>query len=407
MNDKNSASHAPFNALHWLILVSLATIQFLNILDFIVVMPLGPRFLDDMGLSTEEFGIVVASYGYASFTAGILAAGWINRTERRVTMLTMVALFACSSFFCYAAPNVWTLIAARCLTGACGGLIGSIVMSIATDVFPESRRGFALGIIMTSFSMASVIGVPMGLWLAEQSSSAQSPFLWLAVACIPLWFAILFALPTIKHRGEAHANYWTTMLEVVRVPEHRWAFLFNAILVFQTFLVVPYLATYCVKNVGLSEEYLKYVYIIGGAFTFFTMPLVGRIADRLGKPRTYIWIACLSVLPTVLITNLPPVAWWVCVGMTTLYMVLSSARMVPGQAMVSSVPAARWRAGFLSVASSVQALSTGVASSLSAWFVAESSDGKLEQFWISGVVGACFFLVSIALVPKLRPSLET
>jgi predicted MFS family arabinose efflux permease len=316
----------------------------------------------------------------------------------------MLALFACSSFLCFLATNFVTLILARCLTGACGGLIGSIVLSIASDVFPEARRGFALGIIMTSFSMASVVGVPIGLWLAERASSAQAPFLYLALACIPLWFALFAALPRIarEHVG-VEDGYWHTLREVLRARSHQWAFLFNGMLVFQTFLIVPYLATYCVKNMGLPKDQLQYVYIIGGGFTFITMPLVGRIADRFGKPITYIWIACLSVLPAILITCLPAIPAWACVMTTTIYMVLSSARMVPGQSMVSSVPTPRWRAGFLSVASSVQSLSTGVAASVSANIVREAADGSLERFWIAGWLGAAFFLLSLLLVPKLRP----
>ena len=394
-----------FRASHWLILISLASIQFLNILDFIVVMPLGPRFLDELKLSTGEFGYVVASYGYASFAAGILAAGWINRTERRATMLVMVALFACSSLLCFLSSSFTALIIARCLTGACGGLIGSIVLSIATDVFPESRRGLALGIIMTSFSMASVVGVPIGLWLAERASSARAPFLYLALACIPLWFALFATLPHIarEHIGEVH-GYWRTLREVLRARSHQWAFLFNAILVFQTFLIVPYLATYCVKNVGLPSEQLQYVYIMGGGCTFITMPLVGRIADRFGKPITYIWIACLSVLPAIVITCLPPSPAWACIASTTIYMVLSSARMVPGQSMVSSVPTPQWRAGFLSVASSVQSLSMGIAASVAANIVLQAEDGSLNRFWIAGWLGAFFFVISLLLVPKLRPA---
>jgi predicted MFS family arabinose efflux permease len=406
--DTRPKGQEPFTGSQWLILVSLASIQFLNILDFIVVMPLGPRFLDDMRLSADQFGYVVAIYGYASAAAGLLAAGWINRTERRVTMLIMLALFACSSILCYLATDFGSLLVARSLTGACGGLIGSIVLSITSDVFPESRRGFALGIIMTSFSMASVIGVPLGLWLAERAASARSPFLYLAMACIPLWFALYATLPRIarQHTGTAD-GYWKTMSEVVRARSHQWAFLFNAVLVFQTFLIVPFLATFCVKNLGLPHHLLKYVYIVGGACTFVTMPLVGRIADRIGKPITYVWVACLSIVPTVWIPSLPPLAPWVTIAVITLYMVLSSARMVPGQSMISSVPASRWRAGFLSVATSVQSLSTGIAASISANIVRVSPHGELEKLWIAGWLGAGFFALSLLLVPKLRPASES
>jgi MFS transporter, DHA1 family, inner membrane transport protein len=392
----------------WLVLLALASIQFLNILDFIIVMPLGPRFLDDMKLSADQFGYVVAGYGYASFAAGILAAGWINRTERRATTLVLLILFAFSTLLCFLAKDFASLILARCATGACGGLIGSIVLSIASDVFPESRRGFALGVIMTSFSMASVVGVPIGLWLAEWADSPRTPFLVLAMACIPVWLVLFAALPKIarEHSG-FDAGYWKTLGEVLRAPSHRWAFLFTALLVFQTFLIVPYLATYCVKNVGLPQEHLQYVYIVGGGCTFISMPLVGRIADRFGKPRVYGWVACLAIAPAIVITYLPPVSTMVCVLATTIYMVLTSARMVPGQSMISSSATPKWRAGFLSVSSSVQSLATGVAASLSANIVQEGADGRLERFWIVGWMGAAFFLLSLLLVPKLGKPSET
>jgi predicted MFS family arabinose efflux permease len=394
-----------FRLVHWLILGALTTVQFLNILDFIVIMPLGPLFLDGMKLTTEQFGAVVASYGYASSAAGVLAAGWIHRTPRRTTALLLVALFACSSYLCYVAPDFWTLVLARCFTGACGGLISAIVLSIVSDVFPESRRGFAMGILMTSFSMASVVGVPFGLWLADWSSSAQRPFYYLALACIPAWLVLFFVLPHIARPHSDHAGgYWRTMTRILVEPAHAWALLFTAVLVFQTFLIVPYLATYFVKNVGLPKEQLAWIYVFGGGATFFSMPIIGRIADRFGKPRTYVWIACLAIFPTIAIPLLPPMASWGCTMITTFYFILTSARMVPGQAMVSSVPAPELRAGFLSLSGSVQAFSTGMAASVSALIVQQSTDGQLERLWFAGVLGAIFFALSLLLVPKLKPS---
>ena len=408
MTDLQLGARDRFRAVHWLILIALTTIQFLNILDFIVMMPLGPRFLDGMKLSTEQFGAVVASYGYASAAAGILAAGWIHRTPRRTTALLLVAVFACSSYWCYAAPNFGTLVLARCLTGACGGLISSIVLSIVSDVFPESRRGFAMGILMTSFSMASVVGVPVGLWLADWSSSAQSPFFYLALACIPVWLVMFFVLPNIaRPHSETGGGYWRTLLDILIQPAHAWALLFTAVLVFQTFLIVPYLATYFVKNVGIPQDQIAWIYVFGGGATFFSMPIIGRLSDRWGKPRMYIWIACLAILPTIAIPLLPPMASWGCIAITTVYFILTSARMVPGQAMVSSVPSPNLRAGFLSLSGSVQALSTGLAASVSALIVRQTADGKLERLWFAGVLGALFFALSVLLIPKLKPTRPT
>ena len=219
-----------FSLRDWVILFSLASVQFVNILDFIIVMPLGPRFFDELGLSAEQFGYVVASYGYASSIAGIVAAGWINRIERRKTLLVVLFLFLISSLACYFSVRFTSLILARCMTGVCGGLIGSMVMSIASDLYSESRRGYAIGVIMTSFSMASVVGVPIGLWLAERDSSARSPFLYLALVCVPIWIVLYSFLPRVpSHEDSSDHGYWGTFWGVLKLPSHRWAFLFTCI----------------------------------------------------------------------------------------------------------------------------------------------------------------------------------
>jgi len=404
---KSLAKKSVLSLRDWVILLSLASVQFVNILDFIIVMPLGPRFFDELGLSAEQFGYVVASYGYASSVAGIVAAGWINRIERRKALLVILFLFLLSSLACYLSGRFTSLILARCMTGVCGGLIGSMVMSIASDLYAESRRGYALGVIMTSFSMASVVGVPIGLWLAERDSSARTPFLYLALVCIPIWILLCSFLPRVpSHKDSGDHGYWGTFWGVLKSPSHRWAFLFTCILVFQTFLIVPFLATYVVKNAGLPEEYLQFVYIVGGAFTFVTMPLVGKLSDRFGKPLIYKIVVFLAVVPAVVITHLPPVAAWLCVLVTTTYMVMTSARMVPAQAMISSLSQPQWRTAFLSISSSVQSLAIGVAASISANIVVENAQGKLENFWIAGWVGVFFFIGSLFLIPKIA-SLRT
>lgn len=397
---------SPAWTLHdWVTLFSLAAIQFLNILDFIILMPLGPRFLDELGFSAKQFGYVVAIYGYASFAAGILAAGWLNRFDRRRALLVLLGLFMLCTFYCSRAHDFRDLLIARAIAGACGGLIGSLVVSTVSDLFHESRRGFALGIIMSAFAIASIVGVPVGLGLAEQFSSARFPFFVLAMLCIPFGATLWISLPRVQKRENTLTDgYWHTQWETVKPASHRWAFLFTVMLVMQSFLIVPYLATYCVKNLGLPEDRLQWVYIVGGLCTLGTSPLVGRLSDRFGKFLVYRWVVGCAIIPTLLITHLTSIPNWACIVLTTLYMAITSSRMVAAQAILSSIPERRWRTSFLSMNGSVQSLSAGLAASLSANIVSEGPTGRLENFWIVGLLGASFFIWSVLLLPRMLPS---
>ncbi len=343
---------------------------------------------------------MVGSYGYAAFIGGILGAGLVNRFERKRTMLVLVLFFGLSTLFCFLSTSFYMLVVGRCLTGAFGGLVGSMVMTIVSDLFPESRRGFAIGIVTTSFSVASVVGVPIGLSMADYFESALTPFLCLALFCIPLLVFLSLSLPTI-YPTHAAGQHRKLMVEAIQEPRHWWALAFTLTLVFQTFLVVPYLATYCVRNVGMPEPQIKYIYIVGGVCTFFSMPYVGKLADRFGKLLAYRFAAVAAVLPMLLITNLPPVSVPVCILVTTIFMVSSSSRMVPAQALITTAAAPELRAGFLSISSAVQALGTGIASSVAARIVDEDVDHKLRNFWIVGVIGVVFMLASLFFADRV------
>lgn len=388
----------------WVTLLSLAAIQFLNILDFIIVMPLGPRFLDEMGITAKQFGYVVAIYGYASFVAGILAAGWLHRYDRKWTMLALLGCFAASTFYCSTAISIADLLIARAVAGACGGLIGSLVLSTVSELFPESKRGFAIGVVMSAFSFASIFGVPMGLALAERYTSARVPFLMLALACAPFMVALWFSLPrTQSHAGSHSDGYWRTLWETAKAPSHLWGFAFTVLVVLQTFLLVPYLATYCVENLGLPTSRLQWVYMIGGAATLLSSPWIGRFADRFGKIFAYRWVVATAIVPTLAVTHAHGISNAMCVALTTVYMVVTSSRMVTAQAILSSVPAPRWRTSFLSMNGSIQSLAAGVAASVSANIVRKTEAGPLENFWIVGWLGAGFFVLSLFLLPRLKP----
>lgn len=398
-----------FTRRQWISLFALAAAQFINLLDFMLVMPLGPRFIEEMKISPEQFGHMVASYGFAAFGGGMLASGFIDRFERKRAMLVVFALFSVCTFFCGVANDYLSLVLARAMTGIFGGVVGSMTMTLVSDLFHESRRGFALGIVAVSFAVASIIGVPMSLWVADVSQSVRIPFFALAVVSAVIWFLMLASLPTLRgHILPRPASYWKTLREQFSIPSHCLAYVYTVSLVFGTFTVAPYIATYMVTNVGLRKFDVKYIYIFGGSCTFIAMPMIGKLTDRLGKKTVYWIFATLTIIPTLLITNLGLVSLPLAISVTTLYMTLTSGRMVPAQALIAAATIPSRRAGFMSVNSAIQHLASGMAASLSAAILRTGENNEIVGFWMIGVVATTATLISLPLAGiLLNSSLKT
>jgi predicted MFS family arabinose efflux permease len=390
----------------WLLLLVLATVHFTNIIDFMIVMPLGPEYQSYFGISPERFGLAVSAYGIAASVSGFLAARCVDRFDRKTSLLFLFAGFTLCTFACGFAPTFPLLVLARTATGAFGGVLGACVLAIVGDVFPEERRGTAMGILMSSFSVASILGVPLGLLLAEWLGW-RAPFIVLGALAMAIYPLAFKALPPLRGHlgrasGEAESNLWTVLTH----PAHVRAYALMVSLVIMSFMMFPYLAIYLVRNVGLDQEDLKYVYALGGLTTLGTLTWVGRLSDRLGKLPVFRSFALLTGAVILLLTNLPRVSLLVALAATTLLFVTSSGRMVPAMAMITSSTTPRYRGSFMSVISSVQHLASGLASLLAGCFLGEAADGSMTGYGTVGIIAAVASVASVAWAGQLRPGEE-
>ena len=175
-----------------LVLLILAAVQFTTIVDFMIVMPLGPQLMRTMNIDPAEFGLVVSSYTFAAGLAGLIASAIADRFARRTTFMVLYAGFLLGHVLLCAVPDYRMLVLARFVTGGFGGILGGMSMAIIGDVFPEERRGRATGSLMTGFALASVFGVPLGLYLGSEYGW-HVPFVALAIAGSPALFITPFA----------------------------------------------------------------------------------------------------------------------------------------------------------------------------------------------------------------------
>jgi predicted MFS family arabinose efflux permease len=399
----------------WRLLLVLAAVQFTHQVDFMIVLPLGPQFMRVLQITPQAFGVLVSAYGFSASLSGLLAARFVDRFDRKRALLALYSGFALGTLLCAFASNFWVLLLARTIAGGFGGVVAALVLAIVGDAFPYARRGTAMGIVMSAYSIALITGVPLGLYLAN-ALGWSAPFAVLGGLSMVVLLIAILTLPSLHgHLDGVNAGERIGFRQVLLDPNHLRAYALMVALVLGVFMVVPYIATYLVANVGRAESELPYVYLCGGLTTLLTVTLFGRLADRFGKLTVFRSAALLTVVPILILTNLPPVPLYVAIATTTLFMVATSGRMVPAQALITASAAPRYRGSFMSVTASVQQMASGLASILGGLILgapggageAPLVEGHLAPIvgyrWV-GLISVVFTVVSVILAGRLRPT---
>ncbi|NEX64297.1 MFS transporter [Noviherbaspirillum sp. 17J57-3] len=371
-----------------------------------IMMPLGPQLIRAMQIDTHQFGLLLSSYTFTAAASGLLAATYVDRFDRRKLMLTLYGLFMAATLCCGLAQGYATLLAARAMAGAFGGVLGALVQTMVADVIPFERRGQAMGTVMAAFSLSTVAGVPAGLFLANHTGSLgwRAPFFFIVLLSAG-FFAIGYRLlPSLTSHLERRAGggVLRQIIAVAREPDHLIAYAFVALLMLGGFTVIPFVALYYTTNVGMSEQFITVIYLCGGAATFFTSRLIGRLADRHGKLPVFRMVALASLLPLLVTTHLVPIPWWLVLINSTMFFVLVPGRMIPGMAMVTAAAQPHVRGTFMSLTSSVQMMSSGLASLLAGMIISRAPSGQILHYDLVGYLAAASALGAVWLASRLR-----
>lgn len=388
-----------------LLILLLAAVQFTHIMDFMVLMPLGPQLMRVMHISARDFSLLVAAYTLSAAVAAFLMAFAIDRFDRRHALPFLYAGFTVSTLACALATRYETLLMARVIAGAFGGVAGAAVHAILGDTIPPERRGTATGAVMSAFSIAAIAGVPLGLYLATVFSW-RAPFILLVGLSLIILLAIWQVVPPLRahlHTASRRDNDVKSQLRAVfGESNHRYALALPATLVFGGFSVIPLMSPYAVGNVGLTEAQLPYIYFFGGLATAFTSRYIGRLADRHGTRQVFTTVAMLSVIPLVAVTTMPAVPLWLFLGVTTIFMILVSGRFVPAMALLNGSAQPHLRGRVMSFSQALQHGSSGLASLCAGLIVGHTAAGALTHYWVMGLIAVASTLTAIAIARRIK-----
>lgn len=391
------------------LLFILACINFTHIVDFIIMMPMGPQLMRYFNLNPHEFSFIVSAYSLSAGISGFLAAFYVDRFDRKKVVLTAYIGFVVGTIACGLAPTFPLLIVARTTAGLFGGVLGAQVFSIVADVVPYERRATAMSIITTSFSVASVVGVPLGLYLATEISW-HAPFLALGGLGVLVTGLIIRYVPRLDGHLQEAGNRFSPleiMTAILQSPNQLRALWLTTTIMLGHFSIIPLLSPYLVANVGLAESQLYLIYLVGGLVTIFTGPLVGRLADNRGKYPVFVLFALLSMIPMFLLTSMQPSGLTYILSVNAVFFIFSNARFIPTQAMVTAVVEPQRRGGFMSMNSSVQLLAQAVATYGAGLLVTKTESGALIHYsWVGYLAMAAIF-ASVFIARKLRMVEET
>ena len=368
----------------WYVLI-LAAIQIAHILDFVIMMPLGPVFMRVFKITPVEFSTLVAAYTFSAGIVGFSGAMFADHFDRKKFLLFNFTGFIIGTFFCAISPNFTTLLMARIIAGAFGGILNASVLSLVSDLIPFERRGTAMGVVMSAFSISSIFGVPTGLYIANLFDW-HAAFYFICIIGIIFWILSFMILPSVKVRTaetsfrEKLRNFGTILSQ----KDYLLSFSLTSVLGFGVFMIVPFIAPYLVKNVGIKETELPFIYFIGGICTIISARLIGRFCDKIGSFKVFRAVAIISIFPMLGLTNLPAgIPLWIALIATSLFTMFGSGRFIPAMTLVSAVVKPQERGTFMSLENASRQLSAGIASQVAGIIIGSRAAGTLTHYMLA------------------------
>lgn len=392
-----------------LVVIILAVTQFTVILDFMIMSPLGDILMKSMRLVPSQFGLAVSAYAFSAGISGFLTAGFSDRFDRKNLLLFFYVGFIIGTVLCGIAHTYVFLMAARIITGLFGGVIGSISMAIVADLFALEQRGRVMGFVQMAFGASQVLGIPVGLYIAN-GWGWEAPFLMVAALGALIVLLIAFYLkPINEHLNvKSETSAFRHLLHTLSQRHYRIGFLATALLSVGGFMMMPFGSAFAINNLRITEQQLPLLFMVSGVATLVIMPFIGRFSDRIDKYRMFVVASFWLMVMCVWYTNLSVTPLWIAIALNVMLMIGVTSRMVPSSALVSAVPGLKDRGAFMSINASLQQVAGGLAAAVAGKIVVQQDNfSPLEHYDIVGYTVVALSVVSMLMMYRVDRLIKT
>lgn len=393
----------PFTRYQKFTIFILAITQFTVILDFMVMSPLGDVLMKSLDIKPDHFGIAVSAYAFSAGISGLLTAGFADKFDRKKLLLFFYIGFIAGTILCGMVNSYPLLVGARIITGLFGGVIGSISMAIVADLFTIQQRGRVMGFIQMGFGASQVLGIPIGLYLAN-SWGWHTPFLWVAVMAFVIAVLISAKLESItKHLAVQHdKSVFTHLLHTVAKRNYRIGFTATALLSIGGFMMMPFGSAFAINNLHITKDQLPIIFMIAGVSTLIIMPLMGRVSDRIDKFKIFAVASMWTIVMVLVYTNLSVTPFMLVILLNILMMAGVMGRMIPATALTTAIPEMEDRGAFMSINSSLQQIAGGIAAAVAGKIVTQKDKfSPLEHYNVVGYIVVGVSILSILLIYRV------
>jgi predicted MFS family arabinose efflux permease len=392
-----------FSTYQIFIIALLAILQFTVVLDFMVLSPLGAQLLNVMHLTTSQFGLAVSVYAFSAGLSGLLAAGFADKFDRKKLLLFFYTGFIAGTFLCGIAPDYYFLLVARIITGFFGGVISSISYAIISDLFDLKVRGRVMGFVQMAFATSQVMGIPVGIYFANRVGW-HAPFLMITgVSLLEIVAVTAYMRPIDNHLTiKSDQNAFQHLFKTIRHRNYMLTFLFSTLLVTGGYMLMPFGSAFSVNNLGIPMAQLPVLYFITGIFSMAAGPLLGNLSDVLGKYKVFSLGSILAIVIILFYCNLGLTSFWLVIALNIALMMGVLSRMISSSALITAIPEPNERGAFMSINSSVQQLSGGIASVVAGLIVVQTSSGVLKHYDIIGYIVVASIILTIIMMQSLN-----
>ncbi|MEO6130968.1 MAG: MFS transporter [Saprospiraceae bacterium] len=404
VNPKAATVEIPkFTSYQKLVIVIVALLNFTIILDFMIISPLGDLLMKKLVMSTSQFGSVVSAYAISAGISGFLTAGFADKFDRKKLLLFFYTGFIIGTVICGLATSYNTLFLARIVTGIFGGVVGSISLAIVTDIFSFHQRGRVMGFVSMAFAGSQVLGVPIGLTLANYWGWHSTFFMVAGIAFLIAIIILLKLQPLTGHlKLQSNKNALQHLWHTIRKSDYRIGFLATAMLSMGGFMIMPFTSAFIVNNVHIPQESLPIIFLCTGISSIIIMPVIGRLSDKIDKFKLFTAGSLIAIVMILIFTNLTPVPIWIVIIINMILFMGIMSRMVPAQALNTAIPEVYDRGAYMSINSSLQQLAGGFAAMFAGLVVVqETKTSPILHFDLLGYVMVGIILLCLYLVYRM------